>query len=426
MHVSLNGHDTYYDVAGSGTPVLVMHGGGLDSESLRPWLEPLTSQVQLIYYDQHGLGRSERPDDYSAVSNDAWADQAEALRAFLGHEKIVVFGHSYGGYIALEYALKYPDRVSGIVLLSTAAVLDYAAQVWAEASARSDGEQIKAVMALFHHPDAVAAAGAVEAPVTDDDLARLWQAVLPVYTSSLTAGDAGRLLEPIVFSAKGHNHQVDVLLPAYDVSARLAEITVPALVMTGAKDFITTPAAARRIKDGLKDCELFIFGRSGHFPYVEERDLFLQVLRNWLTARGYAGRGREVSPLANSGPAPMPVHDNAAFREYPAVGTSPERITITAAHDQRMRGRIRFAAPLIGQERAAAAGRVRPDRILEIRDEVLHAVVLLGHGAHLPGDIGTSPQAPVGQARVQLTGFLETLGEAHPITLVKRGRVGNT
>jgi proline iminopeptidase len=288
MNVALDGHDTYYDVTGTGTPVLVMHGGGLDLDSLRPWLAPLTSQVQLIYYDQYGLGRSERPDDYSGITNDTWVRQAEALRQFLGHEKVLVFGHSYGGYIALEYALKHPDQVSGLVLLSTAAVLDYAAEVWAEASARSDAEQIEAVMALFHHPDAVGASGPVKAPQTDDDLARLWRVVLPVYTSALTPRDAGRLLEPIVFSARGHNHQVDFLLPAYDVSARLPEITAPALVMTGARDFITTPAAARRIQAGIRDSELVIFERSGHFPYVEESELFLQTVRNWLTERGDA------------------------------------------------------------------------------------------------------------------------------------------
>jgi len=289
MQVSLNGHDTYYDVTGTGTAVLVMHGGGLDSASLQPWLAPLASQVQLIYYDQYGLGRSERPGDYSAISNDTWVEQAEALRVFLGLDKIVVFGHSYGGYIALEYALKYPDRVSGLILLSTAAVLDYADQVWAQASARSDGEQFEAVMALFHHPDAVAASGPVKAPETDDDLAGLWQSVLPVYTSALTPQDGDALLEHTAFSAKGHNHQVDSLLPGYDVSTRLGEIVVPALVMTGAKDFITTPAAARRIQDGIQDGDLVIFGRSGHFPYAEESDLFLGTVRNWLTTRGYAG-----------------------------------------------------------------------------------------------------------------------------------------
>jgi len=285
MHVTLDGHDTWYETLGTGTPVMVMHGGGLDHASLRPWLDPLDDLARLIYYDQHGLGRSQRPDDYSGITNDTWVEQAESLRRFLGHDKIVAFGHSYGGYIALEYALKYPDRVSGLVLLSTAAVLDYAADVLAEAAVRSTKEQFESVMALFHHPDAVGAAGAVKPPQTDDDLARLWHAVLPVYSWSLDAAAAEQLLRPVVFSAKAHNYQVDYLLPAYDVSSRLREIAVPTLVMTGAKDFITTPAAAQRIHTGIRDSELFIFENSGHFPYVEERGLFLQKTRDWLTAQ---------------------------------------------------------------------------------------------------------------------------------------------
>jgi proline iminopeptidase len=286
MHIRLNGHDTFYELIGAGTPVMVMHGGGLDHESLRPWLAPLGDQGELIFYDQYGLGRSDRPADYSGITNDTWVEQAEALRQFLGHEKILVLGHSYGGYIALEYALKYPARVAGLVLVSTAAVLDYAADVLAEAAARSSPEQFEAVMALFHHPAAVSATrAAVSPPRTDDDLAKLWRAVLPVYTWSLAPSAAEQLLGPVVFSAGGHNYQVDVLLPRYDVSARLAEIAVPVLVMTGAKDFITTPAAARRIQAGIRDSELFIFERSGHFPYVEERELFLREIRSWLASR---------------------------------------------------------------------------------------------------------------------------------------------
>ncbi len=84
MKAQINGNQVYYTTNGKGRPMLLMHGGsGLDHTYFRPWLDTLSSQVQLIYYDQLGQGRSTRPESYESISMGTWADEADALRASL-------------------------------------------------------------------------------------------------------------------------------------------------------------------------------------------------------------------------------------------------------------------------------------------------------------------------------------------------------
>lgn len=122
MGAQLCGTELYYTLHGSGRPVFVMHGGlGLDHTYFRPWLDPLSDQALLVFFDHLGNGRSVRPISFDCLSHDIWARSAEALREQLSYPSIVILGHSYGGYLALEYALRFPERVAGLILCCTAA-----------------------------------------------------------------------------------------------------------------------------------------------------------------------------------------------------------------------------------------------------------------------------------------------------------------
>ena len=78
--------------------MLLMHGGpGLDHTYFRPWLDSLGDHTHLIYYDQLGNGRLARPQSYEGICFEYWADEADALRASLGYDRIIQFGHSLKG-----------------------------------------------------------------------------------------------------------------------------------------------------------------------------------------------------------------------------------------------------------------------------------------------------------------------------------------
>ncbi|MCK1502141.1 alpha/beta hydrolase [Bradyrhizobium sp. 188] len=132
MFIQLEDARIFFDVEGTGLspqgpvmrekPVMLcLHGGpGLDHTSFRPELAPLAAQVQLIYLDQRGHGRSSRGD----VSHWSLAQWAEDVRSFcdaLGIEHPIVLGTSFGGYVAMAYAIRYPSHPAKLVLASTSA-----------------------------------------------------------------------------------------------------------------------------------------------------------------------------------------------------------------------------------------------------------------------------------------------------------------
>src|SRR3954468_21028877 len=160
MRARVNGVELFFDVHGSGLradgarliekPVLVaLHGGpGFDHSMFVPWLLPLTDIAQVVCVDHRGNGRSSRP-PLETCTIDAMADDIEALRQHLGLEKIIPLGVSFGGMVALTYALKYPQSVAGLIAGVTAASHEFRASAMCAARQRGTPEQIAAAEALL-------------------------------------------------------------------------------------------------------------------------------------------------------------------------------------------------------------------------------------------------------------------------------------
>jgi proline iminopeptidase len=277
MQTLINGNEVFYTTNGQGRPMLLMHGGsGLDHTYFRPWLDTLSDQVQLIYYDQLGQGRSTRPESYEGISMGTWADEADALRASLGHERIILLGHSFGGFIAQEYALRHGEHLDGLILCDTAPVLDYQDVIMANAQSRGTPEQVQAVIA------------GLSAPVADDaSFQKLWTTILPLYFNKYDPKVGAKMDEASEYSAGAFNQGMGVCLPTFNVLSRLGEITVPTLVMAGRYDWITPPAqGTERLHAGLPNSKLVIFEESGHFPFIEEHEKFVYAIRDWLNSLG--------------------------------------------------------------------------------------------------------------------------------------------
>lgn len=111
----------YFREIGKGQPIILLHGGpDFDHNYLLPDMDRLSDSFRLIYYDQRGRGRSGEnvlPEDVSLESEMADLDR---VREFLGLDTVALLGHSWGGLLAMEYAIRYPSRVSHLILMNTA------------------------------------------------------------------------------------------------------------------------------------------------------------------------------------------------------------------------------------------------------------------------------------------------------------------
>ena len=171
MRASIRGTELFYEAHGTGRPLLLMHGGmGHDHAYLRPWLDRLAGTFRLVFYDHRGNGRSERSASLAGVGLDTWADDANALRQHLELGTIVVFGHSFGGFVALEYARRHPDTLAGLILCSTAPAWDYEEVAAAGLRARATDDQVAAV-----------AAGYGPEPLSEQAYRDRWEQILPLY-----------------------------------------------------------------------------------------------------------------------------------------------------------------------------------------------------------------------------------------------------
>jgi esterase len=130
----VNGIRLYYEERGSGAPILCIHGGGSTALMWGDAVEELARLGRVIAYDRRGCTRSERPEPYERTSVAEQADDAAALLDALAAAPAVVIGRSYGGAVAIDLALRYPDRVRALVLLEGDALgLSPAALEWTKA-----------------------------------------------------------------------------------------------------------------------------------------------------------------------------------------------------------------------------------------------------------------------------------------------------
>ena len=263
----LNGTQLFYVEVGEGLPCLVMHGGlGFDHTCLHPWLDPLGEQMHLIYYDHRGNGRSGRP-PVETLTFERFCADADALREHLGFERIAVLGYSFGGFIALEYALRYPQRLSHLVLLGTAPASNYGEEV--VANARRKGATLEQLEAL-------------DASVDDDaGFWRLWKLIEPLYFYTYDEDLAWRVLGKTKVSFEAAEAG-DAILEGWDLTPRLGEISAPTLILVGRDDFVCPPSQAEIMHQRIPDSELVVLEKGGHLAHAERPEAFFEAVRGWL------------------------------------------------------------------------------------------------------------------------------------------------
>ena len=281
---------TWYRVVGAVTgepPLVVLHGGpGIPHEYLDPLAALAHDGRAIVFYDQLGCGDSTHLHDPSLWTVDLFVEQLDDLRRQLGLERVHVLGQSWGGMLALDYALRRPPGLASLVLADTSPSMP----AWIRETARLRTGLPQDVQDVLdsHEEDGDLASEEYQTAL----MAFYERHVCRVrpWPEFVQRAFARMEEDPEVYSTMWGQNEFNATgtLRTWDVTGRLWEIDTPTLVLCGRHDE-ATPALAELLRDGIAGAQLHVFEQSSHFPHVEEPATFLAVVDAFLNrvdARG--------------------------------------------------------------------------------------------------------------------------------------------
>jgi proline-specific peptidase len=283
--IPFRGYKTWYRVVGereqSGKyPLICLHGGPGATHDYFGSLEAFAATGRrVILYDQLGWGNSDHIQNPAMWTVELFVEELGVIRQALGLEVVHLLGHSWGGQLAMEYALTQPAGLASLIIADSLA----SAPQWAVEAQRLISQLPETTQQVIR--------GHETSGTTDS---QEYKEAMKEYSRHFAGGhidpkpewvkEAFKKLEnnEIYLTMWGPSEFcVTGTLKEWDITNRLGEIRVPTLVLCG-RDDEATPALAQTICDGIPGSELVIFERSAHFPHIEETDRYLQMLGEFL------------------------------------------------------------------------------------------------------------------------------------------------
>lgn len=268
----------FYRVVGTGTPLLILHGGpGLSHDYLAPQLiELLEQDYQLIFFDQRGSGRSTGGDDESRLTMAQFVSDIEQVRSFFPHEQVNLLGHSFGGLLGMYYAFSHPQRVSRLILLDSDAAswelrTPYQIEVITARKTESDSKAMQAIESQ---------AGWSEDPRLFEQHIRI---SLRTYFADAALADelALRFDQHSLANLAITSKAVRADLGRYDIHDRLKKISAPTLIIHGDASVFSVEGA-KALHREIPRSQLVILDDVGHFAYIESPRAFKAAIKAFL------------------------------------------------------------------------------------------------------------------------------------------------
>lgn len=266
--------------SGPGVPLLLLHGGpGAGHDYLKP-LAALAIDRPVIFYDQLGCGWSDKPDDSSLWRIERFIEEIDALRLALGIDRMALYGHSWGGWLAQEYMRRSPGAksVERLVLASTSAsVAEFVAGAHRLLAALPDG--------MNAHHLRLEAAGQTNTPE--------YKAIVDAfYERHLVRVDRPPAFLTRTFENLGSSRTYPVMngpnefsvtgtLKGWSAELSLGDIKVPTLILTSEWDEVTLDCH-QRLQRGIRGAQLKVIPKARHLAMVERPTAYNAAIRNFL------------------------------------------------------------------------------------------------------------------------------------------------
>lgn len=288
--VPFHGHETWYRVVGDGEdsgrlPLLCLHGGpGAGWHHLESY-EALAEGRRVVFYDQLGCGNSvvAEPHDPGMWTTELYVEEVDVIREALQLERVVVLGQSWGGMLALAYALTQPAGLAGLIVQSSPASVPF----WLTEVARLRSELPADVQAVLERHEA---AGTVHDPAYEEAAMVFYRRHVcrtDPWPDWLQRAFAAMAANPEVYETMNGPTEFHVIgsLREFDIAARLGEIHVPTLLLSGRYDEVT-PATVEQAHRALPDSEWVLLEESSHMAQAEQPQETFAAIRRFLRELG--------------------------------------------------------------------------------------------------------------------------------------------
>lgn len=277
--------ELYFRDIGKGQAIILLHGGpSFDHNYLLPDMDRLSNSFRLLYYDQRGRGKSARNVKPEEITIDSEIQDLERLRQYFQLESVAVLGHSWGGLLAMEYALRHPEHVSHLILMNTAPASHEDCLLFERERDAMAGDAVETLLALESRPEYAEGDPEVRAAYyrvyfrstlrSPELLDRLIEHLQVGWTTE------GVLKARAIGSKLWHETYES---PSYNLSPALAQLRIPTLLLHGEYDFIPLNCA-EHIAAAIPRASLVVLRDCGHFSYLERPDQVHTALNTFFQA----------------------------------------------------------------------------------------------------------------------------------------------
>lgn len=273
------GGRVWYRVVGDGpaTPLVIVHGGPGATHDYLESLEAVADERPVVFYDQLGAGRSDAPDDVHLWTNERLVDELGRIVEALALNRVHLFGHSWGTIVATEYALRAPRTVASLIAADPCLCLPR----YATGTAALRAALPAPVREALDRHEAAGTTDSNEYQQAEMEFFRRHGCRLDSWPDSLmrTFSQSNQVIYERMQGPS--EFQITGIHKDYDATDRLGDLTVPTLFLVGRHD-MALPEDTAWYHSLVPGSELVIFEESSHMPHLEEPDLYLQVLRDFL------------------------------------------------------------------------------------------------------------------------------------------------
>ena len=283
-----------YFAEGEGRHVLIVHGGP-GAPYTEPWagLEPLTGDYRFHYYDQRGCGASTRPFDTFTSNNyyenmttlertlglGAQVADIERIRRLLGDDRLILIGHSWGGFLASLYAAEFPERVEALILVAPADVLVLPQSSgglfeWVKQNLPAEKQaDFETYLQDYLDFGDIFTKSEADLVALNQEFGQYYQAAID--TPLPEQGQPGGWMVQAMYFSMGRRH---------DYREALKAVSAPVLVIHGAED-LQPEAATHLYVEAFPNAQFQVIEGAGHFSFLEQPDAFAQTVSEFLSLR---------------------------------------------------------------------------------------------------------------------------------------------